>query len=377
MPIKTLRTEPGFPRLGRVRKGAPHSREDVLAHKRMVELAYFRLDTDREDVRQAWARLGAEPKRLHIIFPYPEMDRCWSYWQVEHDGRGLVHQCDGETMVRWRKPDGTYSTEPRPCPYAGHPELRTEDHPGCKPNGQLRFMVKEVLQQGFVGYLELVTGSWADIRNITNCLEQIITIHHVTDLTGLECDLYRQEEEISYMRGGVRKRSRHHVVYLEPSAEWVLRQMARERARHFALPEPVVDSGEEPEEIVSEEPDEPYEPEVLMPEEDIKRIEALMQRFAFAYHEEKANILGLMQDITNREGGWEGVTAGWTYEELSAEVSKWWDARLLRRWAMERGISLTEERIEELREQAKALKPKTLTERHDAYLKVFTAEEPV
>lgn len=243
MPIKGLRIEPSFPLLGRIKKGEPYGEEERAARKRLRELNYFRLDTDRPDVREKWNQLvGEKPTRLHIILPYAEMDRVWQYWLTEWDARGIVHRCDGETCVLWRKEDGTYSTDPKPCPYASGQKQRTPQAPGCVPEGRLRVLVREMLSKeaGFVGYFEVLTHSWTDIRNITSCLAAIVSEHGVRDLRMLECDLYRKETVTRYVDPKTKERrtSRHYAIYLEPNPDWVRRQLAMRRAELLALPMP-------------------------------------------------------------------------------------------------------------------------------------------
>lgn len=227
-----------FPSLGTLRKGGP--RQGNAPGK---DLETFRFTSERPEVAEAFvSAYGEYPSRLHVYLPYATVDENLDAWREEWVAGGLVHRCDGQTMVRWRTPEGYYSSEPRPCPYCSGEAERTAERPGCKPVGRLSLILPELVQAGYVGYVTLITTSIHDIASLTASLKDAARMRgHTEDgLRGIEWVLWRQREMISTPAGqGKRARRPKWLVKIAPASAWVQRQLELAKASAMGqLPEP-------------------------------------------------------------------------------------------------------------------------------------------
>ncbi len=145
-------------------------------------------------------------------------------------------------MQRWLKPDGTYSSEPQPCPYFTGQKKRTANTPGCKPVGRLTLILDGLIKQGFVGYVLFTTTSKHDIRSLYASLLDAANFRagHPHGLRGIEWLLCRETVAVSTPgEGGKRVRRQKSLVRIRPSAEWVQHQLAQAQAEALGglLPE--------------------------------------------------------------------------------------------------------------------------------------------
>jgi len=223
---------PAFPRLGKLRKGSPQ--ENGRFGK---ELSWFRFTSDRPEVVEAFTGVyGPQPALLNVYLPYASLADNFQAWQEEWSAGGLVHRCDGEVMTLWRTSDGKYSSHPKPCPYAGHPEQRTKKEPGCRAVGRLTVVIPELIRAGYVGYVTLETHSLHDLMGIQATLLATVEARqgNTLGLRGIPFVLRRAQEEISTpTENGGRARRKKWLVKLEPAADWVALQL--EAARQMAL----------------------------------------------------------------------------------------------------------------------------------------------
>ncbi len=259
MPIKGL-TDQGasFPQIGVLRKGAPKG--DRAPGK---DLQHFRLDTRYDDVRRKFAATyGPTPATINIYLPYATPEENFDAWQEEYVAGGLVHRCDGETMVLWRTDTGTFSQTPKPCPYATGELTRSRQQPGCKPVGRLKVIIPELER---FAYVLVTTTSIHDIIELQANLNAAFAMRG--DLRGIPFKLSRRPRLISTPgSNGKRIRREKWLLFLEPAPEWVALQI--ESMKRQALPgvtatTPSLPSGLDPEtgEIIDAEPidDEPGE----------------------------------------------------------------------------------------------------------------------
>ena len=192
MPIKNLTNQPvSFPEIGRLHKGA----KKTDPKRPGADLTYFRMAniSDQDDVEAAFAAVyGSEPRIINVLLAFPTVDENWDAWQEEYVAGGLVHRCDGETMVRWRKPNGDYSNEPQPCPYASGKQ-RTRERPGCVPEGRLRIIIPELKR---LAYVTVSTHSKNDIAHLDSQLRALAG-DAPRDLRGIPLILYRRPYNIS------------------------------------------------------------------------------------------------------------------------------------------------------------------------------------
>jgi hypothetical protein len=236
MPIKRLSgRKGGYAVIGKLRKGGPKQQRQGNKGAYEIygkELDHWRFTSETPGVKEAFDRIyGAEPQSIEVYLPYAEKDRNWQCWQEEWSASSLVHRCDGETCVRWLKGDGTYSEEPKPCPGK------------CNEVGRLMVILPDLVHEGFVGPIIVETHSVHDIVSIEGALDAVIAARGADDLYGVGFTLRRVPREISApdpKQQGKRMRTRHWLIELAPSREWVQRQISMARHEALALPDPLM-----------------------------------------------------------------------------------------------------------------------------------------
>ena len=247
---------PRLPTIGRLRKG---DSEEITTKsgkkaKRPIDLDHFRFTASREGddgkriVAAFRSAYGDAPRALDVYLPYPEPTENFQTAMEEWVAGGLKHRCDGETMTMWQGENGVYHEDPRPCPYYGHPELRTAGdprkgippNPGCREVGRLNVLLPALVQAGYVGTVTLVTTSINDIIAISAALQAVAEEQQRNmdraDLRGILFTLRRVPEMISTPGAdGKRVRRAKWLVVIEPAVAWV--QMQLQMARQAALPQ--------------------------------------------------------------------------------------------------------------------------------------------
>ena len=224
MPVRGLTGQPAeFPEIGQLRKGNPKTKEGHVGR----DLTYFRFTSDVPDVEAAFhAAYNDEPRLINCFLPFASVGECWEAWQEEYVAGGLVHRCDGETMVVWLDEDGSYSTDPLPCPYASGAKKRTKDVPGCKPTGRLKIVIPELQR---LAYVTVITNSTNDIRNLDRQLRALQTVR--LDLRGVPMQLRRTPDRISTPgANGKRVRRESWLLSIEAAPSWVSLQLAAQEA---------------------------------------------------------------------------------------------------------------------------------------------------
>lgn len=241
MPIVGLTDEvlPNFPRIGKLRKGGEKVKKTSNKGKAYYtygpDLDHFRFTSPRPDVVQAWTLAFPDhPKSLQVFILHDRTQDAFPTWCEIWDASGLVHRCDGKTMVLWREKDG-YEAGEKPCA-GGH----TDGNPKKDAVGRLSFIVPQLLEAGFVGCVTLETHSQNDIKNIEASLREAERARG--SLVGIPFRLYRSLENVGVPgwgeREGERSRSDKQLVQIEPAAEWVRRQLARQKAEALQLAPP-------------------------------------------------------------------------------------------------------------------------------------------
>ena len=230
MPIIGL-TDRGasFPQIGILRKGAVKGTTEKGVPRPGTDLKYFRLDTKLPDVQaQFEAVYGKEPVSVRVFLPYQTPAQNMEAWREEYTASSLIHRCDGQTMTIWRKPDGGYSQDPKPCPYLTKP--RTQKEPGCKPVCRLKVIVPELQR---LAYFIVQSTSIHDIIELTGNLQAAYALH--SDLRGIPFILRRAPRMISMPKSdGSRVRVEKWLLFLEPAPDWVSLQLSA--MSHAALP---------------------------------------------------------------------------------------------------------------------------------------------
>lgn len=238
MPIKgiTDSVQAAFPRIGRLRKGGPKRVKDGKEYMG-ADLTYFRFVSDRPEVQAAFtAAYGDKPALINCYLPHAGIEDNFSTWKERWAAGGLVHRCDGETMVLWLGEDGRHYRTPKPC------------DGGCDEVGRLSLWIPELMRAGYIGYVTLETHGINDLLSIQASLQAGLETRGNNDLRGIEWRLYRIAETISTPLGpnapGKRARREKWLVKLEPAPQWVALQIEAARAGAYrALPAPrVVDA---------------------------------------------------------------------------------------------------------------------------------------
>lgn len=228
MPIRgvTDNVTASFPQIGTLRKGAARTQEDLQRNRPGRDLDGFRFTSDYPAVQKAFFdTYGPEPRLIDVYLLHPTADESLSSWQELWVAGGLRHRCDGVTCSVWLKPDGTYSTEPKPCP--GPTEKRTAAGKTmietCKPITRLKVFLRDLRR---AGYVLVQTTSIHDAIALT---EQLAAIEQETrgNLQGVPMVLSRHPHKIS-MPGanGQRNRVAKSLLSLEISPTWIDLRMA-------------------------------------------------------------------------------------------------------------------------------------------------------
>lgn len=219
MPIAGLTTDrdASFPRLGKIRKGGVKT-----GNKPGKDLDYFRMDSDRPRVMERFREIyGPEPKEINVWLPYATVQECFDPWMKEYATGSLKRQCDGNNQVIWlegKSYRGVYNDEaPIPC------MKKVGKTCACKETGLLRVMVKELFQEGIIGYFDVETHSKWDIITLTSNLEAAYRLR--PNLLGIPFVLRRTPQKISTPMGeNSRSRVEKWLLTIEPDATWVAKQ---------------------------------------------------------------------------------------------------------------------------------------------------------
>lgn len=227
-----------LPHLGVLRKGAPKPNDKQPGRDLGERLRFAGAD---EDIQADWvAMFGSDlVDEVEIILPYASVDECWQAWRESYVAGGLKVRCDGRQHVLWQRDDGTYSTDPQPCPG------ETCD---AKAVGRLEVIVPAFER---LGVITVTTTSLNDIRALDGAI-RALAVRFVTrgGLAGIPMTLTRIMRPISTPgSGGRRKRVPAWLLHLEPSTEWVRHMYAlstrtpggalTDRSGSAALPAPV------------------------------------------------------------------------------------------------------------------------------------------
>jgi hypothetical protein len=241
---------PRFTRLGIIRKG---EKTGEGRNTRLNDLDYFRFKAESQEIAQAFFdAYGEKPVLIRCYLPYQTVEENWQTWMEEWGRSGLIHRCDGETMVQWLNGDKTYQRDytqakQRQCPYATGEKERTTKNPGCSEIGRLTIIIPELLEVGFFGYVTVITTSTNDLANISNSLfeaeNKAREFGRERGLQGIEFSLRRVLEEIGIryqQKNGdyIKTRGNKWMIRLDPSQEWARRQLEIAQAAALALPVP-------------------------------------------------------------------------------------------------------------------------------------------
>ena len=239
MPIKQLvRDSSSFPRLGKLRKGGKKRPGKNGGEIMGTDLKFFRFDSPDADAMATFTREhGTDPTSIPVYLVHPTPEEAFQFWKEDHQGGNLMHRCDGETCVLWRKPDGTMSFEPKPCPG------------GCSKIGTL-FIILPSLKR--FAYVAVETHSTHDILQLQENLNAAYALFG--DLTRIPFLLSRRDRQVSYTdKNGTHKVTKS-LLYLEPDQKMMeMRLLTVDRERKIAaglLPDTRLQITSEPRRLV-------------------------------------------------------------------------------------------------------------------------------
>ena len=218
-----------FPRIGILRKGAKKMQDN----KPGADLKYLRFVSDDVDANRMFlAAYGPEPRRINVLFPFATTDENLEMWMELHGSGSLKHRCDRDTAVLWQDSDGTYRTDPVPCPSKA---AGLQGKPGgCRPAIKVHVVIPELRR---IAEVVVLSGAWNDAVELDGNLRAAEDTAHALgmNLCGLPFVLSRVEREISTPpreKGGKRMRSKKSLLHLEiaPSHVGLLMDAARKLA---------------------------------------------------------------------------------------------------------------------------------------------------
>jgi len=219
-PIRGLTdtVNPAFPYIGKLRKGGPRPED---GKRPGPDLDHFRFTSERQEVLDAFHQAyGEEPRELDVYLPYARIEDNFDTWREAWKAGGMLHRCDGKTCTVWLQEDGTYSTEPIPCPG------------NCKQVGRLSLILPALLRAEHVGCVTLETHGNHDLMSIQKALLATAEARGSEDLRGIGFCLRRVQEAVSTPgSNGTRVRRKKWLVKLEPAAVWVRAQLEASRAQ--------------------------------------------------------------------------------------------------------------------------------------------------
>jgi len=206
MPIKNLTDrntiKPKLPRLGVLRKGA--EKPDKGPGE---ELPFFRFTSDNPEIVKAFYDVySQEPKAINAVLMHDTVEENFPTWIEAWDASGMLFRSDGEYWHIWR--DGN-SYKKDLIPHT--------DAPGQFEVGRLEIIIPELLQQGFVGTVTVLTHSNHDLRHISSVL--LAVEKQKGSLSGTQFVVCRVPEKISVPgwgdRSDKRTKATKHLVKLE------------------------------------------------------------------------------------------------------------------------------------------------------------------
>lgn len=223
MPIAGLTSqEYGFPRLGKIRKGAEKPNEKQPGK----DLDFFRFTVaeGREDIlKTVEGFYGKEPKELKVWLPYEAVAENFDPWMKEYGTSSVKRICDGNQQVLWL-PEGSatyagvdYGDEPLPC------QKKIGHSCKCQRSAALKVMLVELFAKGVCGYFDLVTSSEDDIRHINSVLNYAYQFKR--SLLGIPFIVRRLPEEKSVPLKDKRIKKEFSLVRLEVDPRWMARQI--------------------------------------------------------------------------------------------------------------------------------------------------------
>ena len=241
MPIVGL-TDRGlsFPQIGKIRKGEMVKKGNKTYP---TDLDYFKIDfAEGEDELSAkfFTAYGDQPKEINIFLPFNEIKQMWDGYMESYtasrmlarsDGENVIFRCDGKTGEAEVMNGLNLET--------GLPEAHPEDNIAgydyngkpveYSPIGRLKVIIPELER---AAYMMLTTGSWNDIRNISQQLAGLKELNNGT-IKGIPLKLRRSDHEVMAPVNGKKTRVTKSLISIEASPDWVTARIQEDKVAAF------------------------------------------------------------------------------------------------------------------------------------------------
>jgi len=247
MPIKNV-TDKGlsFPMIGKIRKG---EKVDIgQGRSRPVDLDYFKIEFEPQFEHLAekfFAHYPAEPKEIQVTLPFNEIERMWDAFLEAYtasrllarsdgkpeDGGIIIYQCDGKTgevIVANGKDVKTGMVVPHPENNIAGYDYQNKPIE-FSPIGRLKVIIP-VLEEA--AYMQLTTGSWWDIQNISQQLAGLKELNNGV-IKGIPLTLMRSDQEIMAPINGKRTRVTKSLISIKADSDWVAARIQADRNAAF------------------------------------------------------------------------------------------------------------------------------------------------
>jgi hypothetical protein len=217
---KLLRKSSSFPPIGKLRKGGKKRLNAGGREIMGVDLKFFRFDSQDNDAMAMFKReYGDEPANVDVYLVHDLPEDAFQFWQEEYRAGNLIHRCDGDTCVLSRKPDGTFTQEPKECPG------------NCKAVGRMFVILPKLMR---FAYVTIETHSIHDILQLQDNLNAAYSLFG--PLSRIPFLLSRRDRELTYIdTDGKPKKVTKSLLYLEPQPDMMkIRMLTLERERNMS-----------------------------------------------------------------------------------------------------------------------------------------------
>ncbi|CAK0758933.1 hypothetical protein CCP3SC15_2440003 [Gammaproteobacteria bacterium] len=241
MPIKGLSDRGlSFPEIGNIRKGIKAKNASGVEYPK--EVPYFVVQFDEQEEKRAAlfsSKYGSQPTEINILLPFNEIERCWDCWYEAYVAGRMIARSDGEIFLYLADYKTGRLIVQNSEPRTPHKEVVAEytnsrgktELVKMRTVGRLKIVIPELQS---LAYLTVHTGSFHDIRNISEQLEGIKALNGGR-LAGIPLVLRRRPKKISIPNeDGTRKRMTKWMLSIEADPNWVKKMLTQ--MKHLALP---------------------------------------------------------------------------------------------------------------------------------------------
>lgn len=206
MPIEDffegIKPSDGFPRIGKLHKGARRTEEDIKKKRPGKDLPYFRIEFEPqfEHLRPAWEEMyTTRPTFFDPVYVFGQtIEEAFDFWFEEWTASTLLHRCNGREQVLWFDQNPKVQRHSRariPCRYDAPKGQRPPGCGDCRLVGRLNLMLPKFIDAtGVLGYIMAETHATNDITEIYTTLN---TVAYSGPLFGVQFRFGRAPKTIS------------------------------------------------------------------------------------------------------------------------------------------------------------------------------------